>query len=106
MNFMEKKKKECPDYYILYKRIIIYFYKQEFKPFSVSHNRCDPWVKRPQMAKHKSATFSPQLLFVVSPYFTYFKLRGLNRKISKTLDYGISSVYYSIIHITNVKPLI
>lgn len=76
--------------------IIIYFYKQECKLFSVSHNRCDHWVKRPQMAKHKSATFSPQSLFVVSLYFReaepfqikYFKLRGLNRKISKTLDCG------------------
>lgn len=49
--------------------IIIYFYKQEFKPFSVSHNRREHWVKRSPMAKHKSATFCPQLLFVVSPYF-------------------------------------
>lgn len=66
------------------------------------------------MAKQKSATCCPQLLFVGSLYFRkaepfqikYLKVRGLNRKISRTLHYGISSVYYSIIHITNGKPLI
>lgn len=66
------------------------------------------------MAKQKSAPFCPQLLFVVNPYFRkaepfqikYLKVRGLNKKTSKTLDYGISSVYYSIIHITYVKALI
>lgn len=114
--FYEKKKKtECPDSHILYIiMIIIYFYKQAFKAFSVSHSRHDHWVKRSQMAKHKSATFSPQLLFVVSPYFRkaelfkikYLKVRGWNRKSSKTLDYGIFNVYYNIIHITNVKHLI
>lgn len=65
----EKKiKTECPDSHILYIIIKIYFYKQEFKPFSESHNNMTTGLRGLKWP-NKSATFSPQLLFVVNPYF-------------------------------------
>lgn len=91
---------------VLYNMIIIYFYKQKVILLRVSRKRHDHQANRSELKWQnifQSHFLNNYYLWLVLTFrkaepcqIKYFKGRSFDGKTSKTLDYSISSVYYTI----------